>query len=323
MNNIVKMVHGSHLYGLNTVNSDMDYKGIFLPTLDEIVQLRPKHEMRESTGSCNQKNTSNDVDTNMYSLQKFLKMACDGETIAIDMLHCDNAIETSEIWEFIRENRSKFYTKNMKAFLGYCKKQASKYGIRGSRLRAMQLVIEHLEHSEPDMKLADLQIGLKILSTKYPEYIAVHNGFEKNGKFIDKPVLQVCESKYDLTCTVGYTLKCLQKKYDAYGHRAQQAMNNECIDWKAISHALRAGYQLKEIYETNDLKYPLKKADFLLSVKKGELDYTTVVAPTLELLIDEVEVLASKVNYPESVDRQFWDEFIVIVYKNECKKSFL
>lgn len=118
MNVIVKMVHGSHLYGLNTASSDMDYKGVFLPSLEDIVQLNPKHEIRESTGSNTQKNTSNDVDTDMYSLQKFLKMACDGETIALDMLHCDNPIETSEVWEFIRENRSKFYTKNMKAFLG-------------------------------------------------------------------------------------------------------------------------------------------------------------------------------------------------------------
>jgi len=114
----------------------------------------------------------------------------------------------------------------------------------------------------------------------------------------------------------------LQKKYDSYGERAKQAKENNGIDWKAVSHALRAGYQLKEIYETGNLVYPLRKADFLLKVKKGELDYTTEVAPALDMLIDEVELLASKSNFPEAGDREFWYNFIQDVYDVELDKEY-
>jgi hypothetical protein len=307
----------------------MDYKGVFLPSLSEIVQLDPTHEIRHSTGSDTEKNTSEDIDTDFYSLQKFLKMACDGETIAIDMLFApdDMIIETSEIWEDIRKNRHLLLTKNMKAFLGYCKRQAAKYGVRGSRLKAIEQTIAYLKKKQkPFNDRLDsnpmIEFGLEGLSISYPEYIKVLDGFDKGGKWIDKKVLQVCESKYDFTCKLFYVVDQLQKKYDAYGHRAQQAKNNEGIDWKAISHALRAGYQLKEIYETGNLVYPLRKADFLLKVKKGELDYTTEVAPTLDMLIDEVEMLASRSNFPESVDRSFWHNFIQDVYDVELDKEY-
>lgn len=321
MNTIVKMRHGSHLYGLNTPNSDVDYKGIFLPSMKDIVQYDVSHEFRHSTGSKHEKNTKDDVDEVMFSLQKFIKMACDGETIAIDMLHAneENIMESSYIWDEIVKNRHRFYTKNMKAFLGYCKKQASKYGIRGSRLHAMEQVLLYLKKKDQSSRLTDVRVvmGLEGLGLSYPEYIKVFlNGFEKGGKHIDKAVLQVCESKYDMNCTVGYVINELQKKYDSYGHRAQQAKNNEGVDWKALSHALRAGYQLKEIYETGDLKFPLAERELLLSVKQGELDYTTMVAPMLESLIDDVELLAQESDYPDSVDRQWWKDFISGIYRN-------
>lgn len=37
MDLIVKMKFGSHLYGTNTEDSDVDYKGVFLPSKKEIL----------------------------------------------------------------------------------------------------------------------------------------------------------------------------------------------------------------------------------------------------------------------------------------------
>lgn len=322
MNIVCEMIHGSHLYGLNTEQSDKDYKGVFLPPLDDLILGKASHEIRESTGEAHSKNTNEDVDTVLYSLHKFIKMACDGETIAIDMLHCNdgNLIESSEVWKELVDNRHLFYTKNMKAFLGYCRKQASKYGVRGSRLKAMEDVLNQLKSSYNelgDIKLNSVPIldtMLDVISNEHPKYVKVMGSFYKGNKLVERKVLEVCDAKYDFTTSLSYVIDALQKKYDAYGYRAQQAKNNEGIDWKAMSHALRAGYQLKEIYETGDLVYPLKDRDFLLQVKQGELDFTTVVSPALEKVIDEVERLAVQSNLPDKVDREFWDDFILRVY---------
>jgi len=97
---------------------------------------------------------------------------------------------------------------NMKAFLGYCKRQAAKYGVRGSRLDAIAQTIKYLKKKQkPFIACLDsdliVELGLEGLAIKHPEYIKVLNGFDKGGKWIDKKVLQVCESKYDFTCRLG------------------------------------------------------------------------------------------------------------------------
>lgn len=145
---IVKMIFGSHLYGTSTPNSDMDYKGIFLPTKEQVYLGKiPKSYSNARKKDEGEKNTADDVDTEIYSLHYFLKLACEGQTVAMDMLHAPNEmiVEKSWIWDSIVENREKFYTKNLKAFVGYARKQASRYGIRSGRLGNLREVIKVLE----------------------------------------------------------------------------------------------------------------------------------------------------------------------------------
>ena len=252
MNELCKMVHGSHLYGLNTENSDMDYKGVFLPSLDEMVTMTASHEIRHSTGSAHEKNSSEDVDTVYFSLQKFIKMACDGDTVAIDMLHCDDAhlMSSSPVWEALVANRHLFYTKNMKAFLGYCRKQASKYGVKGSRLKSMEDVLTVL-HSvllvNPEARMdesASTETQLLAVEAAHPNRVAIKNGFYKGSKFVNKKIVEVCDAKYDFTTKISYVVDSLQKKYDAYGHRAQLAKTNNVTDNVAIDRVL---HKLKDV----------------------------------------------------------------------------
>ena len=257
MNKLCEMVHGSHLYGLNTENSDMDYKGVFLPTLDEMVTMTASHEIRHSTGDAHEKNSSEDVDTVFFSLQKFIKMACDGDTVAIDMLHCDDAhlMSSSPVWEAIVANRHLFYTKNMKAFLGYCRKQASKYGVKGSRLKSMEEVLDVLraemkfaevtDSPEPRMDTRpELETALRSVARDHPGKVEVKDGFYKGEKWVDKKIVEVCDAKYDFTTKVSYVADSLQKKYNAYGHRAQLAKTNNVTDNVAIDRVL---HKLKDV----------------------------------------------------------------------------
>lgn len=145
---LLKSKFGSHLYGCSTDKSDTDYKGIFLPSEGDLILQKVSKSINNSTKkNCNQKNTSDDIDYELYSLHYFLELASQGETVALDMLHIPRGFEeiTSPEWEFIRKNRNKFYTKNLKAYLGYCRTQASKYGIRSSRMHTVQEVITILK----------------------------------------------------------------------------------------------------------------------------------------------------------------------------------
>ena len=134
---------GSHLYGTSTENSDQDYKGIYMPTLRDVVNGLYPQQLKYNTGNDQTKNGPEDIDSEIYCIQKFLQLAFDGETVAIDMLHCpdDMLVVDSLEWQFLRANRARFYTKNMKAYIGYCRTQAAKYGIKGSRLDDCQKVL--------------------------------------------------------------------------------------------------------------------------------------------------------------------------------------
>ena len=147
MNTIVKMKFGSHLYGTATPESDLDYKGVFMPDLEELLLGKVKKSYSETTGDDRSKNSAGDVDSEMYSLHYFIQLACEGQTVAMDMLHAPDEmiLEKSNIWDLIVNERDKFYTKNLEAFVGYARKQAAKYGIKGSRLLELQKVIKLLE----------------------------------------------------------------------------------------------------------------------------------------------------------------------------------
>lgn len=307
---VVKMVFGSHLYGLDTPESDTDYKGVVLPTSDQVIMQEADFHMSSSTGDDTSKNEASDVDEEMFSIMKFLKLAAKGETVAIDMLHAPDSaiIESSPLWNRLVANRHVFYTKNMKAYIGYVRKQAAKYGVKGSKLAVIEKAIawtkdclyEWDDESGTPYKNIFLTVGDIIDSLPIGEYSKI---VETEHPAVGKQrFYEIAGRKFQDTLKLEMFLMSLTKIYDSYGARAQAAKDNEGIDWKAISHALRAGYQAKYIYLKGGFEYPLPETQYLLDVKQGKLDYLKNVQPELEALVDEVLHLAEKSSYPEKVN---------------------
>lgn len=312
---LMATVFGSKLYGTATPESDTDYKGVFLPSVKNIIlQQVPKAMCEHTKKNKESKNTADDFDQEIYSLHYFLKLACAGETVAIDMLHVplEKLEVCTDIWENIYSNRSKFYTKKLNSYLGYCRTQAAKYGIKGSRLSTVKEFLNFLsEYNNDYTKLIDIY-------DKVPEIEHLHKVTIENCRGNDPRAIEICGKKFMVNSKITQIVHALSSFYNAYGERAKKAEKNEGIDWKAISHAFRAGYQLKEIYETGDLIYPLKDAKFLTDIKIGKYHYLNdCIGEKLEQLIDSVYVLADKSSYPEKVDNEYWDEFILNVYNKK------
>ena len=309
MNLIVKMNFGAHLYGTATSDSDVDYKGIFMPTKDEVLLGRIPKSHSHSSGKEESKNTKDDIDIEIYSFHYFIKLACDGQTVAMDMLHApeEMILQSSNVWKAIIKNRHRFYTKNLKSFIDYARRQASKYGIKGSRINAALQILELLKKEDSAKKMRQIWDDLPRIKHCY-DIAPDPNGMRQ---------YQVCGKSFQESATIGYVIPILEKFYNDYGRRARLAAENKNIDWKAVSHALRAAYQTKEILTENNLIFPLKMAPFLMKVKQGKLDYLTEVAPVLESLMEEVEELSLKSTLPEKVDRKFWDQFICDAIESE------
>lgn len=307
---IFKCYFGSHLYGTANKSSDSDFKGIFLPSQEQVLLGKIPKSINNSTKKGDGKNTSEDIDIEFYSLNYFIHLACEGETVALDMLHAPNnmILESSEIWLKIIEQREKFYTSNLKAFVGYARRQAAKYGIKGSRLndakRVLKFFNEYVEEARLSIVWDDLPDGEHIHK--------IEAGTDDIRHY------QICGRKIPETATINYAYSIVDNFYQNYGKRAQAAAMNEGVDWKAVSHALRAAYQVKEILIDNMITFPLKEALYLKEVKEGKRHYSDEVAPKLDALISEVEILSKESKLPLKVDRKYWDKFIMQTLRRYC-----
>src|SRR5690606_7427842 len=69
---------------------------------------------------------------------------------------------------------------------------------------------------------------------------------------------QVLGKKYQDTTPLSLVLSSLLNYENEYGERARLAKTNEGVDWKAVSHALRATYQIKDIFLNGDIVLPFE-----------------------------------------------------------------
>lgn len=316
MTEIMRCVFGSHLYGLQTPNSDTDYNGLYLPDKDSLLLGNYRKHFSESTGTDRSKNSATDVDVEIFSLPYFIDLACKGETVAIDMLHaesCRTRFLYDRIWHDLKANRKRFYTKDMKSYVGYARKQANKYGIKGSRMAAVEQLIDAIRRLSP----ADMtgRVGDTISRLPMNEFLRVLGAPDRGSPGGVQEFYEVCGRKYAFTLSVANLYKAVEGIYQEYGDRAKQAKLNEGVDWKAVSHALRASYQMLGILRDGDFEYPLPQTKFLLQVKQGQLNFVEEVQPALDRAIQEIEGLAAMSTLPETVDREYWDNWLLGVYE--------
>ena len=314
---ILLSIFGSHLYGTNTENSDQDIKGIYIPEAEDILLAKVKGSIsRKREKVEGEKNTFEDIDEEIYSLDKYLKLISEGQTVSLDILFSPKKyhLKHTYFWDTLIKDREKLLTKNSKAFIGYCRMQANKYGIKGSRVAAARDTLAFLNHLIQVMgmtkKLGDYSAKIDVF-VKGKEFVEILDIPLANGQSIRH--LNVCDRKLPYTSSVGNVYGIVEKLVEEYGQRALQAEKNEGVDFKALSHAVRIGEQAIELFKTHWIEFPRPNAAELLRIKKGELPYKQV-AEYIEQLFVDVERESELSSLPESVDKNFIDNFIIDVY---------
>lgn len=301
---IVYMPFGSHLYGTNTPQSDMDYRGVMLPDAEAVLCCRAPRTKNSSTKSGNEvRNGPDDIDTEVYSLHYFLDLAYAGETVALDMLHARKEQTTcwSPIWDELHQNRHRFYTKNLKSLVSYARKQAAKYGVKGSRIAALREALACLKAFPENRRLEDVWGRL----VENEHCTKGHNGHDA--------IWNVCGKQLVGRAYVGHYVSLLEDTIARYGQRAMEAESNKGIDWKAVMHAFRAAYQVRSIFQQGDFQYPLAETDLLRAIRAGTLDWKTVVGPKLDALLSKVDELSRQSTLPEQADRAWGEQFLLEV----------
>lgn len=82
---ILRIQFGSHLYGTSTPASDLDFKSIYIPNARDILLGRVKGSISTKRPKLEgEKNFAGEVDEEAYSLQRFLGLVAEGQTVALD-----------------------------------------------------------------------------------------------------------------------------------------------------------------------------------------------------------------------------------------------
>ena len=313
MNIIMKTVFGSKLYGLDTTKSDSDYIGIYLPTLDELLLNTYKPYIFNNSNKG--KNDENSIDEQFIALPTFVKLCCKNETVALDVLHSNVAeydgTGLGSIWLSLQHHRDKFLTKNMKAHIGFISGQVKRFNRKGEKLKVIRDLLVLLQTFNPEARLSEYWD--KLPTGKYIE----KGTFDKTTKFTNNlRYWDIFGSKYQENITVKYCIEQLKLREHSYGKRTKKTEKTDYIDYKASSHGLRVAYQLLDLYTKGYFTYPLDQNEFLKDVKAAKYDYYETVEPELNKLIKDIFTLAKTTDYPERVDTDYWDEWLINVYKD-------
>jgi predicted nucleotidyltransferase len=325
MDLIVEMRFGSHLYGTATPLSDLDLKAVYLPEPRDILLQRVRRAVSLSRDkNAGEKNLPGDVDREIYSLQRYLELLAEGQTVALDMLFApDSAMlrSPSPLWREIQANTPRLVTRRASAFVRYCRQQANKYGIKGSRVAVARQALAILT-------TAEATYGAAAKLAEAEAEVTTFAGVADHAALVDVPLpgdrlvrhSEVCGKRMPFTSSIKTAREIVQRLVEEYGQRALQAERSEGVDWKALSHAVRVGREALELFETGRISFPLPYASEILSIKRGERPYEAV-AETIEGLLVSVEAAAATSSLPEEPDQGFIDDLVAHAYRGKVLEA--
>lgn len=330
---IYKCEFGSQVYGTSTLESDVDYKGIFIPSgRDLILQRAPKHVQNNTKKDDTERNTKDDVDEEYFSISRYLDLLADGQTVAIDMLFVPdkNILVRNIYWDIIRDNKDKFLSKQVSSFVGYCAAQAGKYGLKGSNLAAFRLAYDFFkdkpDNDRVEKYLAEMEgelINIAKNNSRYHEKNIPLIKFAEltlNNGVIQKHLQVGAKCKHNMKVTCKLAREIWKHQVDRYGERSKMAEINMGQDNKALSHAVRIAEEAEELLLTGFITQPRPNAEFLLKIKKGLVPYKEV-ADLICHKLDLVHEAKEKSTLPEAPDYKFIEDLKYDIHQRRITNS--
>jgi hypothetical protein len=319
MDLIVELRFGSHLYGTATPQSDVDFKAVYIPAARDILLQRVRGAISRPTDKApGEKNAPGAVDHDMHSLQRYLELLAEGQTMALDMLFAPDSAMTrppAPLWREIQANAPRLVTRRASAFVRYCRQQANKYGIKGSRVAVAREALSLLAAAEASYGATAKLSAAETEVARFAdgaEHVALVDMPMPSGQLVRH--FEVCGRKMPFASSIKSARDIAQRMVDEYGQRALQAERHEGVDWKALSHAVRVGREALELFATGAITFPLPYAAEILAIKRGERTYQEV-AETIDRLLVDVEAAALTSSLREEPDQAFIDDLVAEAYR--------
>jgi predicted nucleotidyltransferase len=307
---LYKIKSGSHLYGLTTPNSDLDYVGVYIEdTVNEHLNIfNNKDEFDASVVSklANGKNTSDAVDEKYFHIKKFLKLCADCNPNILELLFCPkDCIEyVDPLFKALILNHPEMFInqKLISRFIGYAKSQEQKSYTKSNNyllLEKFKLGLENFLYSESRKTIKDIATSEDFI-----------DAFNNNFKVIEKhhtltnieSVLILAEMEFPFGLLIKEALQRVNDRFNRASHRVDGILINR-YEPKFLSHTIRLLVEGSQLLTTQKIEFPLSGED-----KKAIMDIKLGVTP--------IEDIPDVVNFYKNKLQKLEEENINNIPKN-------
>lgn len=352
---IFKAVVGSQSYGTSTPTSDIDLKGVYMQSVDELLGFGYKEQIEVGKDEC------------YYEVRRFLQLLGSANPTVLELLYspADCILQSSPQFDLIVKHRDKFLTqKCLNSFGGYAVAQIKKAkGLdkkmnyeKDRMVRKDVLDFCYVLADGDNFKTTPFKSYLKSEGKKqehcglskldhfrdcysvFYDHVAEMKSenprFEGGGYnyrgviFDDSNDVHVSDiPKYAVRETVlyfnreGYSSHCkdyaeyetwlknrnTQRFIDVKGH-------NQQIDGKNLLHCRRLLDMAMEIATSKTITVRRPNAEYLLSIRKGEVNLDEIIAKA-ESDIKGLDELFANSGLPVDCDSDFVNDLLIQVRK--------
>lgn len=320
---IVRMTHGSHLYGTNIETSDLDIKSVVFPTYNQIF-LGDVNWSRVIGQDSSRPNTKDDIDDERHDLLRFLHLLETGHPIALEMLFAPDSFHLEKahpVWQEIRDNKDLIISRNVTKILRYCCNQATNYGNISANAESTEKVLGLINKIILDAgQNATLRDYITDIINEVPSpHIAEE--FRKTSPKTQERFLKIGNKLVPSTAKL-HTAKAMCENIIAdYKQRMLPSDQWSQKKLKALSHAVRIGNEAAELLQTGNITLPRPEAPYLIKIRRGEVHPDKVGEEVLEILEDINRSYASS-SLRENPDEEFINNLIVQTYGEYAMEAF-
>ena len=271
---------GSHAYGTNTPESDLDIRGVALNRKEEILTNQNFEQF-----------VNEETDTTIYSFNKIITLLsnCNPNTIEILGLKPEHYLYLSPIGQELLDNSHLFLSQRaVHSFGGYANQQLRRLENKSNRLVGQSQNEEHIyktiEHASYDFKSRYFEMpndAIKLYIDK-----AVQEGYDTEI-FMD-----INLSHYPLRDYKGMwsEMQSIVKAYGKIGKRNEKAIEHNKLG-KHMMHLIRLYMMCIDILENEKIvTYREKEHDLLMDIRNGKyLDNNRQPITEFYEMVDEYE----------------------------------
>lgn len=263
---------GSYAYGTNVEGSDIDLRGIYLPTKQEILSMTYHKKPFEN----------NETDTVIYPLKQIIELLCNNNPNVIEILGTreEDIFKINKIGKMLKDNSHIFLSqKAYDSFNGYAI----------SQLRRLQNAVARDSLAQPDKEEHILQSIKRRMDTFEISYKDICDGElnlyidDTDREGYDKEIYIDINLKHyplrDIKCMLSEMNETV-KQYGKLNHRNNK--KDEPHLYKHAMHLIRLMMMGTDILEGKGINTYRKEKDFLLDIRNGKYSFDEIFEITDE-----------------------------------------